>query len=227
MSRTVILYDIDSKIPNLALMKISSFYKKKGFLVILSKEIKYIEADRYYASTIFNCNKSKEKAAELYRLYGGDIDIGGSGIDLTKCLTSEMESCFPDYQLYDHSKYALGFLTRGCHKKCPFCLVPIKEGALRKAAASTDDFVPPGQSHVMLLDDNLLSYSESSSLLSEMLRREYAVNFSQSLDITYLNDENFKLLNAIDSRNARFTKRMFYFSCNHTSTIDEFSVEKD
>lgn len=74
----------------------------------------------------------------------------------------------------------------------------------------------------MLLDDNLLSFCDSDNLLAQIINRKYAVNFSQSLDIFYLNDHNFKLLKQINSSNARFTKYMIYFSCNNSKTIDEF-----
>jgi hypothetical protein len=66
--------------------------------------------------------------------------------------------------------------------------VPAKEGPLKQPAQSFDAFVPPRQRSVMLLDDNLLSYSGVEELLLEMIRRRYAVNFSQTLDIAYLNE---------------------------------------
>lgn len=61
VNRRIVLYDIDSKIPNLALMKLSTYYKNHGYQVILSKDIKYIKADKYFASTVFYCQKSREK----------------------------------------------------------------------------------------------------------------------------------------------------------------------
>lgn len=226
MERRVVLYDIDSKIPNLALMKISSYYKNLGFEVILSKDIIYKKAHKYYASTVFFNKKSQGRIDLLRNLYGEDIDIGGSGINLKKRLPPEMDNCFPDYQLYNHEQYALGFLTRGCVKKCPFCLVPIKEGMVKKGTNSFSDFVPTEQKNVMLLDDNLLSFFDSEKLLLEIINKKYAVNFSQSLDISYLNDENFELIKQIDSRNARFSKHMIYFSCNSTKTVGEFVKRK-
>ena len=97
-----------------------------------------------------------------------------------------MEACFPDYSLYDHRLYALGFLTRGCNKRCDFCVVPEKEGRLKRQAASFDDFVPSGQRNVLLLDDNLLAYPGAEELIGEMIARRYAVNFNETLDIAYL-----------------------------------------
>jgi hypothetical protein len=75
---------------------------------------------------------------------------------------------------------------------------------------------------VLLLDDNLLSFAGVQALLQEMIDRQYAVNFSQTLDIAYLDETNFELLRRIDSRNARFTKRMIYFSLNFPPTVRLF-----
>ncbi len=225
MSESIVLFDIDSKIPNLALMKISAYYKKQGFKITLSREIKPIKANYYFASTVFNTKKSKEIVEKLQNNYGDALDIGGSGFSLEKRLPDEIEKFFPDYKLYKHDKYAVGFLTRGCDRKCAFCLVPKKEGP-KRVVSTLDDFVADNQSNVMLLDDNLLSFPESKYFLSEIIKKKYAVNFSQSLDITYLNEENYHLLKKVDSRNAKFTKKMYYFSCNNTHTIKEFIDRK-
>ncbi|MFO0795681.1 MAG: hypothetical protein U0586_16650, partial [Candidatus Brocadiaceae bacterium] len=80
--KSVALYDIDSKIPNLALMKLSAYYKNRGYRIIFSKNIDYIKADKCFASTIFHRKKSKDKVITLKTLYGDNIDIGGSGINL-------------------------------------------------------------------------------------------------------------------------------------------------
>ena len=98
---------------------------------------------------------------------------------------------------------------------------------MSRRAASFDDFVPKGQRRVMLLDDNLLSHPGAEDLLAEMAARRYSVNFSQSLDISYLNDRTFRLLEKMDSRNARFTKRMFYFACNGAGDINKFIERRD
>lgn len=202
-------------------MRISSFYKKMGYEVILSRQIQYIKGNRYFASTVFRTPKSLEKVAALRDIYGDNIDIGGSGVDLAKKLPDEIEKSFPDYNLYPSSDYAIGFITRGCNKVCEFCLVPIKEGIV-KQIASFEEFVPQRQRNIMLLDDNLLSYYDADSILTTIIQRGYAVNFSQSLDISYLNENNLELLKKVDSRNSKFTKRMFYFSCNNVETIKQF-----
>jgi hypothetical protein len=126
-----------------------------------------------------------------------------------------------------HTLYALGFLTRGCNRRCAFCVVPTKEGGLKQQAASFDDFVPRGQQNVMLLDDNLLSFPGVADLLREAIRRAYAVNFSQTLDILHLDERAYALLRRIDYRSARFNNRMIYFSLNHPAAVRHFRDRRD
>ena len=229
--KTVVLHDIDSRIPNLALMKLSSHYRRLGWKVVLSRRrsagpLVRIDADRHVVSAVFHAEPSLRKVDSLSRMYGEQLEAGGSGISLEKRLAPEIETLFPDYSLYGHRLYALGFLTRGCNKRCAFCVVPGKEGPLKRLAQSFDAFVPPRQRNVVLLDDNLLSYPGVEELLMDMIRRRYAVNFNQTLDITYLNESNYSLLRRIDYRNARFDNRMIYFSLNYPNMIEHFRARR-
>ena len=225
--KTLALFDIDSRIPNLALMKLSRFYKEQGWHVILSKRPERIKADLYCASAVFRTRSTLGKIDELRAIYGDDVDIGGSAVDLKRRLPVEVEACFPDYSLYGHDRYALGFLTRGCPKTCKFCIVPAKEGKLKVQAASFSGFVPPDWKSVMLLDDNLLVFSDALGLLEEMAQRGFKVNFSQTLDIGYLTEPLYQALLKVDSQNARFTRKQIYFSLNYPGSIRQFEQRKN
>src|SRR5437867_4570111 len=74
--------------------------------------------------------------------------------------------------------------------------------------------------------NNLLSYPGVEDLLLEMICRRYAVNFNQTLDVTYLNESNYGLLRRIDYRNARFDKPMIYFSLNYPKMIEHFRARR-
>jgi len=223
----VVLFDIDSKIPNLALMKLSSFYKLRKCEVVLSQKCQSIPADVYFASAVFNHYKSNAKIQRLKEIYGDRISFGGTGVDLTTSLSDEMDDCFPDYCLYGHTKYALGFLTRGCNNRCTFCVVPKKEGRLRPNYSTFDDFMPKGQQNVMLLDNNLLAAPNVHNLLEEIARRKLRVNFSQTLDIQFLTDEIYQRLKKVDSVNSRFSRKMIYFSCNTVKQAEWFCQQSD
>jgi hypothetical protein len=212
--KRIVIYDIDSKIPNLALMKISAYHKKRGYDVKITKDIRYIRADYYFSSSVFHNERSNLKVSALLDLFGSDIQMGGSGCSLKTRLPDEIDACFPDYELYNHKKYAIGFLTRGCNKSCRFCLVPKKEGRLNSQYATFDDFVPKNQRNIMLLDNNILSSDNATEILELIIKKEYIVNFSQTLDIDYLTIKNDRLLKKVKSANSRFTRPMIYFSCN-------------
>jgi hypothetical protein len=186
MMKTVALYDICGKIPNLALMKLSAYYKTRGYTPVLCKDTPPPRAIRHYASCVFHHPRATRALASLRSHLGDDIVTGGSGVDLKQKLPSEVDLCVPDYSLYRWNRYAIGFLSRGCNSRCSFCLVPEKEGQLQENYATFDDFVPAGQRNVMLLDANLLASRNACLLLEEMIRRKYLVNFSQTLDIRHL-----------------------------------------
>ena len=213
------MIDVDSRIPNLALMKISRFYKEQGRNVILTRySSDHKKSKSVFASCIFFRKSTKQKINKLKQLHGENLQIGGSGVDLLKRLPEEIECLMPDYSLYPDIDFALGFLTRGCPCKCKYCVVPKKEGNI-KLVASIDDLVPPNRTKFVILDDNLLSFSGSTDLLKYIVKRELQVNFNQALDINYLAPGNAEWLLKIDSRNYSFTKRMYYFGLNSSEQV--------
>ena len=76
--------NLTSRIPNLALMRLSTYYKKLGFEVLLAHRPSNLKAHQYLASAIFHCELTKRKIAQLRGIYGADVQIGGSGVDLAK-----------------------------------------------------------------------------------------------------------------------------------------------
>jgi hypothetical protein len=227
------LYDVDGRIPNLALMKLSAYYRAQGNSVELVRvrgsalPSACAKGDLHFASVVFYREQSARRLELLKDALGSRLEIGGPGANLKRRLPPDVESCFPDYSLYKHQHYALGFLTRGCRKRCLFCLVPIQEGRGVRQVGHLGNFVPPGQHRVLLLDDNLLSFHGADALLDEMVEKHYAVNFSQTLDIAYLDAAKHQLLLRVDSSNAAFNKRMYYFSLNHPSSIRLFEERRD
>lgn len=183
------LVNVDSKIPNLALMKLSAWRKKQGDEVKLYDP----ETDRpdlIYASKVFNFTKD-------YLYYPGDCEIkgGGTGYDIATALPEEVESMYPDYELFN-CEYAMGFTTRGCIRKCPFCLVPKKEGKI-KVVGDIYDFWH-GQENLMLLDNNLTAIPEQfEKICLQLTKEKIKVAFSQGLDIRLIDEDKAKLLSKV------------------------------
>ncbi|GAI38731.1 unnamed protein product, partial [marine sediment metagenome] len=134
--------------PNLALMKLSAFHKARGDEVYLNFPLE--RPDITYASCVFTWNKKRISTAP------NEAVVGGSGIDLTTELPPEVEHIMPDYSLYPRVDFSLGFTSRGCIRKCPWCIVPEKEGQI-KPRSRIYEFWDRRHRKITLLDNNLLA----------------------------------------------------------------------
>ena len=197
----VALIDADSVIPNLALMKLSTWHKSKGDSVCLFrahlpyypyKKKSYffadkIGADKVYCSVVFGGNREY--------IVGTGIVFGGTGHDLQTELPAEIENCSPDYTLYPENDISYGFITRGCIRKCPFCVVPRKEGHIRKVAEIRDIVY---HKKTCFLDNNILAYPEHKTILKELCEEKIKCQFNQGLDIRLVDQENARLLSKMN-----------------------------
>ncbi|MEO8429786.1 MAG: hypothetical protein ABI651_22075, partial [Verrucomicrobiota bacterium] len=218
---TALLVDIDSRLPNLALMKLSRHLKDQGKRVVLERrDAKALNAEAIYASCVFAFSESARRVEKLRQRYGSALHVGGSGVDIKLRLPPAIENLPADYSLYPElGDRAIGFLTRGCPLHCPFCIVPIKEGKPR-LVSDFDSLLQDGRKKLILLDDNILSHATAVELLEEMLRRDLQVNFNQTLDLRLLKPETAGLLRRIRCSNVTFTRRNYYFSLNNTRSLD-------
>jgi len=142
------LIDVDSKIPNLALMKISTYHKQKGDTVGFNLS----NPDKIYSSIVFTKNKGKSNNKTIDNV---ERVFGGSGYGLSVKLPDEIEYLKPDYDLYP-SEYSQGFTTRGCIRSCYFCYVPEKEGKLVRNQ-HPKEFHDNRFDTVMIMDNNWLA----------------------------------------------------------------------
>ena len=217
---TVLLVDVDSSLPNLALMRLSQYHKAGGATVVLTRGVRSLpSAETVQASCVFHFPNTAAHLEILRARYGSALQLGGSGVDLARRLPPEIETLPPDYTLYPElGDRALGFLTRGCPQRCAFCVVPIKEGPPRRVG-DFDDLLQ-GRKKLILLDDNLLAHPQALELLEEMARRDLAVNFNQTLDLRRLTSESAALLRRIRCSNAAFTRRSYHFSLNDARQLE-------
>lgn len=180
------LFDIDSKYHNLALMKLSTKYKEKGYEVEFYKPLWKNTYHLVFASKMF----FKKNKNEMY-LPEGCIK-GGSGFSLKVKLSKETEHLRPDYPLYNLD-YSLGFTTRGCIRDCGFCIVRGKEGYIREHA-EVEEFLNPKSNNIVLLDNNFLALPSHIRKLKKYIDKGWRIDFNQGLDIRLINGENAKLL---------------------------------
>ena len=84
------LIGLDGKLPNLALMKLSTYWQGQGAQVFLNDAVPR-DADRVYVSVIFAKNRRKAEALRTH--FTGEVLFGGTGWDLTTVLPDEIEAC--------------------------------------------------------------------------------------------------------------------------------------
>jgi len=220
-SNTILFVDVDGRIPNVALMKLSAFYRRAGYKTQLIRGGNWDvdSAEQVYASCVFNCASSMQRVQKLRERFGDRLVIGGSGLDLKLRLPSEIEDMNADFSLYSEiGDRAIGFLTRGCPFNCAFCVVPQKEGVPRQV--SNLDGLLQNRTKLVLLDDNILAHPQADDFLSEMAERNLEVNFNQTLDIRLVNKERAELLRRINCRNYRFSRSNYHFSLNNNDHFE-------
>lgn len=172
MKKSVSLIDHDSVRPNLALMKISSFWKSHGWEVRLNLPL--FPADRVYISKVFSFSPPVS--------YPGDCIIGGPGYDVTARLPDAIDRVMPDYSLYD-CPYSVGYTSRGCPNSCSFCIVPQAEGR-PYPVGDIYSFWNRRHRDIVIMDSNVLFDKAHFFKIAYQLRKErLGVRFEQGLDI--------------------------------------------
>ena len=208
----IALWDVDSRIPNLAIMKLSSYWKEKGATVEAYQPLWMGSYDKIYASTVFAFSDKSQ-------LNEGQMIIGGTGWDVKKDLPPEVEAMQPDYTFYNYP-HSLGFTMRGCRFACKFCVVPQKEGKPKPFNTIDEIWTNRGSDFVILLDNDFFGNPQWRERIEEMKKYDLKINFSQGLNIRIITDEQVRALSEVRFRNISNTSKMIHFAW------DRFNDEK-
>jgi len=200
------LIPIGCKIPNLALMKLSSYHKKISNEVGL--DIK--NPDKVIISSPFSFNK--HLVDQEIKKYSCEIELGGYGIN-KNVLSDEIEHIMPDYDLFncDHS---MGYTSRGCIRNCSFCIVQEMEGYIRDNSP-VSEFYDDRFDQIKLLDNNFLASPNWESNLQFIIDHKLKVDINSGLDIRLINDYNANLLSKAKLKPVRFA----FDNSNYTSNV--------
>jgi len=216
----ILLIDVDSKMPNLVLMKISAWHKRRGDRIFFNESC---NPNKVYISCIFSQNRSLALGiANFWKSFGCEVEVGGVGIDLKSKLPYEIEHIMPDYSLYG-IRYSMGFTSRGCIRRCPWCIVWRKEGYIREHAP-IDEFYVSRWKKLMLLDNNFLASPRWYEKLEEIRKRKIKVCFNQGLDIRLIDQESARSLSRIHYVDNEFRVRRLYFAFD-TPEIESEVIE--
>lgn len=197
------LYDVDSKMPNLALMKLSAYHKAMGDTVEFYAPL-FDGYDKIYASKIFNF--SDDSYIDPERMV-----VGGSGYDLSVKLPSEVEAIAPDYSLYNWP-HSIGFTARGCRLRCDFCVVPQKEGKPSSNNTIEEIWTNRGSDFVILMDNDFFGNPEWADRIKEINALNLKVCFSQGINIRNLRIEQAAALRSVRFCNISGKTRQLHFA---------------
>ena len=115
------LVDVDGhNFPNIALMKLSAWHKRRGDTVEFADPAAR-RYDKVYMSKVFTFSR------DCTDRYDCEVVRAGTGYrDYATMLPEEIEHICPDYPLYGVGE-AYGFLTRGCVNHCRGASCPIRK----------------------------------------------------------------------------------------------------
>lgn len=90
-------------------------------------------------------------------------------------------------QFKEYTDYSIGFITRGCFRKCPFCVNQKFDHVFPHSPL--EEFYDPSRKKLCFLDDNFLGCPQWRELLSGILATGKQFKFKQGLDERLLTDE--------------------------------------
>ena len=213
MPKTIGIIDADlldngTRHPNLALMKISGYQKELGNDVTLLEDYYSIpKYDEVYLSRVFDFTNVPIDPKNYPNLH-----IGGTGFFWMTApdLPLEVEHHMPDYHLYDeyvgrqiargikpqtysdYMDYSIGFTTRGCFRKCPFCVNQKYDHVFRHSPVK--EFFAPSRKHIYLWDDQFFGFPKWQEVLDELDETGRRFQFRQGLDVRLMTEEKARRL---------------------------------
>jgi hypothetical protein len=220
--KTVRITQLDGKLPNLALMRLSHYHRSQGDTIVFRKaagrDLFEPDYDIVYASAIFT--SSAVLVDRLRRDFPGAI-VGGPGAygyrdyDPETFLTVEKQLGVASYEHYDYSIYpdfdaSLGYTQRGCRFACEFCPVPKMEGKPRAVATLEQIWRGPGYpKHLHLLDNDHFALPRAA-MIDEMIAGGYKVCINQGINVRVINEKLAAQIARIPYYDDNFKRRTLY-----------------
>lgn len=184
------------RFPNLCSMKLSSYHKSMGDVVVLKTDYENLSSyDKVYISKVFTKTIVPDEALLL-----DNVEYGGTGFfyDKAPALPYDIEHTTPDYHLYDewvqerieqgykpsefryYTDYSIGYLTRKCFRQCSFCVNRNYKGV--EAASPLEEFMDESRPKLCFLDDNFFGFSNWGGLIERVASTGKRFQFKQGLD---------------------------------------------
>lgn len=214
-ARQVILFQLDGKLPNCALMRIAAHHRAAGDDVELRwqphgrRELWDTGRELVYASLIFE--RTRPAAEDLLRYWPHAI-VGGTGWEVTSSLEAHgIKTRDQDYSIYPRFRQSIGFTQRGCRLKCPFCVVPRKEGEISEERSIGELWRgEPWPRELVLLDNDFFGQPNWRYRIAEIVHGRFRVNFNQGINARFLTDDAAAAIATIDYRDQNMRERRLH-----------------
>ena len=210
------------RFPNLVCEKISAYWKERGAHVDLLLDYdNFKDYDHVYISKVFTdtpvpkrLKETKkihlggtgfyfDKAPDLpyeiehhmpdYHLYDSWIE---SEIEKAKLLSENSSKAFDikkfRIQFKEYLDYSIGFVTRGCFRKCGFCVNKKYDHVFVHSPLT--EFYDKSRSKICLLDDNFFGCPKWKEILEEIIATGKQFKFKQGIDERLLTDDKAQIL---------------------------------
>jgi len=147
----------------------------------------WVEGDTAFISSVFSWNVQKAyMLCNYYKSLGYKVRAGGQTVQMNKELFGDFDTSGEVNALVYHNPDAT-FTSRGCMRKCSFCMVPKLEGKLREL----DEWeVKP-----IICDNNLLACSVAhfDKVIDRFVESGLkGIDFNQGLDARILTEHHAK-----------------------------------
>jgi hypothetical protein len=179
------IINIEPKVFNTAYMQISQYHKKRGDKVGWWTPITDSLFDHVYCSSLFDFTDK----SEIPR----DVICGGTGFNVHSRLSRLMEDSDLDYSIYPDCRKSFLWFSRGCHNKCPWCVVPRKEGDIHPVTVKN---LNPRGDHVVVCDNSFFANPEWREAISYLKSLNSFCDF-QGIDIRDITEEQVLALSGL------------------------------
>lgn len=146
--------------------------------------------DKVYAFSIFDfTNKDYVRK---------DMITGGTGFDIKSKLPPIIEQSDYDWSLYPDCDYSILWFSRGCIRKCPFCVVSDKEGYIKSVDPKN---LNPNGEYIKVMDNNFFANPNWESAVDYLLDIGQPIDM-QGFDIRLFNNEQGEALQSLKHKKA-------------------------
>lgn len=184
------LYNLEPKIVNTALMQVSQYYKQQGHNVYEYSPLFHELYDKIYAFSIFDFTDKGYVRP--------DMICGGTGFDITSRLPPEIEACNYDWSWYPDCDFSIIWFSRGCIRKCPFCVVNQKEGYIHSVEPKN---LNPNGKYIKIMDNNFFANPNWENAIEQILEWKQPIDM-QGFDIRLFNEAQGEALTQLKHKQA-------------------------